>query len=444
MIKNFFLVVSAAFVIPGAYAATVPDASFDRFMANVVGGTQSTITFGGTGTPLTTPASSTLYNSGPDLIVERTANLPTKGGSSVPVTAKAPLDKAAFKTFFKAALPLLPVFSTGYAVYDLAKTLGFDIFKDASGNTVIQKEGGVVQYRTHSGYPWRSSKMAACQDVEAWHKAAIGSYYAMKAYDPHCLIEPGVNVGYETQGGGTTATADDLADAIASESGWPSADAIGDVIRDLKAVSAPGTTVKTQAPTVTGPSKVEVSTQTKVDAANDTTTKTTVTNNHTYNNNTVVTTQVTNTVITKTSTGETIKEETVTDTPTTEPQPETPPFEMPCGISGKSPCNVKVDETGVNSDSSTVFDSAKSKIDEAEQAAKDALADGGPARSIEAPQWSWTFQLPAGCSPYPLEPFGMSVDVCAFQDTIHDLMSLLWVGAGLFGLLGLLRSAFGE
>lgn len=65
-----------------------------------------------------------------------------------------------------------------------------------------------------------------------------------------------------------------------------------------------------------------------------------------------------------------------------------------------------------------------------------------PAPEVE---WSWTFELPAGCTPFPLPafaPYMDALDVCQFQPTIHDLVSLMWVGATFWALIALISGAF--
>lgn len=468
--KKLFLVVLAAFTSSVAFAQNIyPVSTYlnaTTFNPGVV-------------TPRNVPAAAFAVATGGLIEINTKGTFPTSSGS-VPVDLKSPIPKSAATTALgNFARKALPIASTGFAIWELAEELGF--FRDTSGPQPELKRISEDPYATDQSYydgfenqgslagGWKKSGIAACNDylAENISSSQYGisgvTYTAPSAcsamlqslsrpQDPPGKFNFSVSVRsappplpFEPEI--VPATIEELIAEIASSSGWPSGSSAPDA---LKEAITSGEEVSVPAPTVSGPSTSPGPTTVTNDVTNNTTTTNTTTNNHTYNNNVVTTTQTTTSTTTNNTTNQIINQTTTTTQPNNSPsspsgdteKPE--PFEMPCGISGKSPCNVKVDETGVNSDSSTVFDSAKSKIDEAEQAAKDALAEGGPARSIQAPQWSWTFQLPAGCSPYPLEPFGMSVDVCAFQDTIHDLMSLLWVGAGLFGLLGLLRSAFGE
>ena len=50
--------------------------------------------------------------------------------------------------------------------------------------------------------------------------------------------------------------------------------------------------------------------------------------------------------------------------------------------------------------------------------------------------WTWSFQLPSGCSAITMDAFDMSIDVCQFQPMIHSLMSFVWM---LLTVMGLVR-----
>lgn len=127
--------------------------------------------------------------------------------------------------------------------------------------------------------------------------------------------------------------------------------------------------------------------------------------------------------------------------PQTSPQPT--PFEMPCGVAGKPPCNVKVDETGVPGASS--LDANKGK--DAEKPLDDFLRD--PTAIIPAfPTINWAFVLPSSCGVIPVpqfEPFFSTIDVCKFQPIFHDVMNVVWMLGGLFGAISLfMKSALAD
>lgn len=116
--------------------------------------------------------------------------------------------------------------------------------------------------------------------------------------------------------------------------------------------------------------------------------------------------------------------------------------QAPCGAPGQPICNVKVDETGTPASSN--FTGATTAMDAAEQSAKDGFAG---AHNIAAPTWSFSFQLPTGCSPYQVASFkGLSfkMDPCQYQPIIHDLMSMLWAAVTAFCMIGMVGRTIRE
>lgn len=114
-----------------------------------------------------------------------------------------------------------------------------------------------------------------------------------------------------------------------------------------------------------------------------------------------------------------------------------------CGAAPLPPCNVKVDETGVPSEASAAgrFSQGNTDVDKVQTDADSAF---GQHRDINLPGWSWTFAFPTGCTPLVLAAYdNLEIDVCQWQPVIHDLMSMLWVAAGIFGLIALFRNATG-
>lgn len=113
-----------------------------------------------------------------------------------------------------------------------------------------------------------------------------------------------------------------------------------------------------------------------------------------------------------------------------------------CGAPGQPVCAVKVDEKGTPAASlgSSAFDGVNQAM--AETGVEEIELFRFVRESEVLLPYSWTFQLPTGCSPYPMQGFGLTIDICEFQPTIHDLMSLLWAAAGIFGLISIFRSSF--
>lgn len=160
-----------------------------------------------------------------------------------------------------------------------------------------------------------------------------------------------------------------------------------------------------------------------------TTTATTAGDTITFN-----TTTVTNTY---NQSGQLTGTTTTTTTPTDPSNPNSPQQEdLECGLPDKPPC--KIDEEGT----------PEPPVNDAEQTVRDlfsewqACIDDIQACLPQLPDISWTFSLPSGCSPIPLpgfEKWGLSsVDICPYQPMIHNIMSMLWAAAGLFGAISII------
>lgn len=120
----------------------------------------------------------------------------------------------------------------------------------------------------------------------------------------------------------------------------------------------------------------------------------------------------------------------------TTPKPAEGEEQQACGAPGQPPC--KIDETGTPTDGN--FSDGEQRL---EQAKTDAIAEINKARTGQG--FTWTFQLPTGCQPLQLPAFaGMidSIDICQFQPTIHDLLSMIWIAATIFALWGMASRAF--
>lgn len=125
-----------------------------------------------------------------------------------------------------------------------------------------------------------------------------------------------------------------------------------------------------------------------------------------------------------------------TTTTTTEGQPE---IEV-CGLPGTPPC--KIDETGTPTGAGVV-DAAVATV---QQTQADAVALVGSASGTEGKStaWSFSFALPTGCSPLTLAGFSTwvgAIDMCAYQPTIHDLLSMVWLVATAWALIALFTRA---
>ena len=96
----------------------------------------------------------------------------------------------------------------------------------------------------------------------------------------------------------------------------------------------------------------------------------------------------------------------------------------PCGLPGTPAC--KLDETGTPN-GATSFDGAKSALNENKQSAIDQVTNAGSATGKDA-SWGFSFAFPTGCTAFVVPGYGdYAIDMCHFQPTIHDLMTLIWV-----------------
>lgn len=111
-----------------------------------------------------------------------------------------------------------------------------------------------------------------------------------------------------------------------------------------------------------------------------------------------------------------------------------------CGGPGQPLCQVDINETGTP-DGDAQRDLMESHGDKITDLVKD---DGtywtGVKKYLqksasELVSLNWSFALPTGCTPFNMgSGYGFSIDMCQYQSVIHDLMSLVWVMATVFGL----------
>lgn len=118
---------------------------------------------------------------------------------------------------------------------------------------------------------------------------------------------------------------------------------------------------------------------------------------------------------------------------------EDPQGKDPCGLPDTPKC--KLDESGTP-DGSGAYTGAQSALDQYGQDAT-AMVEAAAAEDRDV-DWSLGFSLPSSCSAIELPafaPYVEAVDVCAYQPMIHDLMSLVWIAATIFGCAGFVHRA---
>lgn len=110
-----------------------------------------------------------------------------------------------------------------------------------------------------------------------------------------------------------------------------------------------------------------------------------------------------------------------------------------CGAPGQPKC--LIDETGTPSGVGETFTGAKGELDANKTAAQNAISG---AQGISAPTWSFTFELPTGCTPYATGIMGFTMNPCTYQSTIHDLMSMVWAAVTAFCIIGMVGRTIRE
>jgi len=146
-----------------------------------------------------------------------------------------------------------------------------------------------------------------------------------------------------------------------------------------------------------------------------------------------------NTVNTTTTTNNTTNQVRVSTTTapqnTTEPQPVE--LEV-CGLPGGPAC--KIDEEGTPE---PVENDAQESIDDLFRPLTECMND--PMSCLpELPDINWSFSFPSSCGSINLAafaPFITSIDICQYQGMFHDIMSMLWAAAGVFGAIAIVGGA---
>lgn len=438
MFARFVVALCAAFSVGGAWAfASTPSGNATTYSGFTAGS-------GNIGRYVVSTASdgTVLVSSGGRL------NVPGGGSIPIQVTGSIPRPSAAVAVgrFLGKSLPVL---GTGYALYELAQELGYNVDNGAGGVPVVSQPLTVSgcaldPEATQPGY-WGtlgSYTNAACGGPFGTVIAHRDSPTACRLSNT-CVANP-LSVGYRFWTSSTSdsvqqqpRTAQQFADAVAAKTtGWPTSSALAETVRDALLA---GDAVAVENPVVTGPATAPVSTTTTVDPVTGNTTTTVVTISNTYSGPTVTTTTTQTTTVTNPQ-GAPVGQPTVTTTaqpvtPTTAAPEEPPSLTLPCGIAGLPPCNVAVDETGVATPDTIKNDQADDKLDEWDNFVTN-IGDILP----EFPAINWAFALPTACGVIPLPAFAPAiteVDVCQFQPMFHQLMTVVWTLGGLFGAISL-------
>lgn len=384
------------------------------------------------------------------------ANMPTAGGTSVPVSVQGTLSKpsvrAALGRFFVKALPVL---STGKALYDLAEELQHKVENDpvdfsakfykmeqsnvCAGSTVNY---GLTGYEgitdvTSTKFCVRYSA-SSTQWIYGWiHKSTVRGWPGTTFTNG--FYETATGSAHNYKGDTRDAQAvvkipvshSEFLDAVDRKTNYsPSTSALPRAVVD--AIKS-GSDVQVEPKAITGPASSPVSKVVEASpvAGNDRVRETT----RYYDYGPGPKVAIRDVEIVKD-----VDRGTGVPTPvsTTESQTAQPAQVITCGLPDTPPC--KIDETGTPKGEDGVEKRTKELKDAykpIEDFVKDPSTLGKP-----FPGMSWTFALPSGCSVIPLgqtfAPYLTSIDVCQFQPMFHQLMSVVWSIGALFGAISLL------
>lgn len=145
---------------------------------------------------------------------------------------------------------------------------------------------------------------------------------------------------------------------------------------------------------------------------------------------------------TKTTVTTTVKDEegnTISQTTGTETDAKPAVEVQTCGMPNTPAC--KIDETGTPETSEKAFTQPKTDLDTTKDQVSQAI---DKAATITAPTWTFSFQLPTGCAPYVTGLRGVILNICEYQSTIHDLMSMIWAATTAFVLVGMVGRTIRE
>ena len=288
------------------------DAAFGRFMGTVTGAGQTTVSYGSSGVPLASPSTSTLAtDGGANLLHTRTGRLTNPSGVDYTVTGTGRYNGAKLAPTLIKAAKVLPALGTGIAIYDLFQEVGVTANRAADGTTSFTR----MQGATVPGFDGASCDQMAAAGPAGTRVYSPGLNRTYMVLYPPAAGGSSFPPGWMSDGGcvfggwplisgfgagkafiagdarlNGPATETDVANAIASRSGWPTSSALPRAI--VQAVDATGDSIAPDSVTVTGPATTTGPARTVVNA-DGTRQVSTPTHNHTYNTNNVTTTTTT-------------------------------------------------------------------------------------------------------------------------------------------------------
>ncbi|WP_296511241.1 virulence factor TspB C-terminal domain-related protein [Rhodoferax sp.] len=219
---------------------------------------------------------------------------------AIDVIAKTPASKAA--KILSAGAKALPIIGTGVFLWDLCNELGYQCSKTQGGQPEIKKVVNGQKYCIVAGaFPATCVITSSPEDVcsavgGSVHSKPGGVVYCSPWINPVSAEGPPINSE-------TPVSIQDLEDAIASKSGWPTNSSIHEALQE--SARATGQKIPLESPVVSGPSSSPGTTKTTSNPATNTTTTTTTNHTHNYNDNRVTNNVTTSVSVTNNTTGQT-------------------------------------------------------------------------------------------------------------------------------------------
>lgn len=475
----FCVVLLSAMLPPSAYAGTPAPSAFNKFMWTATGGTAESsqiLSFSASGSPVLNPVVPQIDTDGGMPRVSTQGQLKNASGRvyDIGASGRIPAGEVA-GAVGRFAVRSAGALVVGVALYDLAKELLFIVGRNPDGSLKVEKETPPAP----TEFLWRAANYgsatswgspgAACHAIQlayGWtqsttavvlHSGTAGtanakwycstwSVYIETAGQARCGTTSVPTSTTTCPAAAEPSTIQDLENAVAAKSGWPTNSNISRVLAE----AGTGSEQKLQPEplTITGPATSQGTTTTTNNTTNNTTKTEVVTYNHTYEGNKVNTTTTTITTTVDNGTGAVIDSTTTTSDPAVAQDPSDKPDPITCGLPDTPICAVKVNEDGTPTEISET--EANTKADALKTAQETGLdrMKGTEDTNGWFTDWNLFFSAPAmsACSPVALPGFNGgasmgSIDPCPVVDGVRTVMGYLWAIGGLFLCLGFVRQS---
>ena len=469
-----------------ASASLAADPKFNGFM-QTVSGNKTTVSFGTGGVPIATSSAPLgtpsigamgFTKTSEGVFMESIGQARLSTGGTVPVETRLKLSAGVLAKSLAKAAVVVTLWEAGSDLYNIWGSFGLS--RESNGQ-IRAGSGAINQTQNHAstvgtwraiasnGYPFtyqNTTAYGACNAVQSPYSgvlngdqcttAAYPSIYRMEFVgSPSCPSGSAYNAqSLACESPNPALTADQIENHVANilaNEGWPStgsAAAVRDalalapvqplVIPDIEAQPQSDTKTKVVGipegvPFQVGDPVTKNTTRVRPDGMTEEIAETTSTT-ATAIGNTIQTQQQTSTTTTvKDATGAVVSTSTATTvqdkTATTAADGE----DLECGLPGTPPC--KIDETDTPEPPDPDEDGWKQLFAPLQE-----CIDDLEACLPELPEINLTFSFPSHCGSIPtpgFAPYFTSINICQYQGMFHDLMSMLWAAAGVFGAMSI-------